>query len=223
MKNDMIIVFTREPEPGLTKTRMMPALSGQECGELHAAFIRDIAEQCRQCDADIMVDYSSSDGSCSRLRRIFGDAAGYMIQQGESLGIRMLNGIRAAKSAGYDRVVLIGTDIPELRSEILEKSLMLLDRADVVLGPTADGGYYLAAMRRAYEAVFDLKEYGTDTVLGSTVSSCRTAGLSCLLTDSLNDIDTIEDLRELASRNSKGGGVCGRTMEYIVGTEIISA
>lgn len=191
-KETALIVFTREPTAGKTKTRMMPYYESGQCADLHLCFIRDIYREIRKIDADIIVSYTGGDPI--KLRSVFGESVLYTEQKGDDLGLRMYNALKDVFEMEYEKVLLIGTDIPELRAESVEYAFSLLEGDDVVLGPTADGGYYLVGMKSLHEEAFDVKHYGGSTVLDDTVRSLEKAGLSIALTDTYHDMDDRDDL-----------------------------
>ncbi|MBQ7092403.1 MAG: TIGR04282 family arsenosugar biosynthesis glycosyltransferase [Clostridia bacterium] len=192
-----IICFTRVPRPGLTKTRLMPMLSGEQCAMLHTAFLLDIAEVYRISDADLFVSFAP-DPDIQPLRDIFPFAAGFFPQQGSDLGERMFNAIAYVIGLGYDAVILTGSDLPRLTYEHISCSFAALEKADVVIGPTSDGGYYLIGMKRASFAPFDVQGYGGSTVYQSTINAISKAGLTFALAPMCDDTDTPEDLHALA-------------------------
>ena len=186
-----LIVFTREPVPGKTKTRLMPYLSPQQCADLHMCFLRDIYREARRTDADIMVAYEGD--SYENLSTVFGKSREYVRQSGDGLGPRMDNAIRHALDRGYEKAVLIGTDIPELTAASIRKAFDLLDDADVVLGPTADGGYHLIGMKDVHPEAFGVKAYGNSTVLQETLKAIETSGFRAVCGDEYHDLDVRED------------------------------
>ncbi len=194
-----VIVFTRIPLPGHTKTRMMPYFSPQECAELHENFLKDIALECEKVNADIFVCYTPQKGK-AYLRKIFKKAIEYIPQAGEGLGERMYGSIECVLGKGYDSCVLIGTDIPELKASDLECALRLLDVNDLVFGPTMDQGYYLVGMKRPIREVFEKKTYGKGKVLEETVGPLKEKGLSVGYVRRLQDMDDREDIADYRSR-----------------------
>ena len=174
-----VIVFTRVPIPGQTKTRMMPYFSPEECAKLHENFLKDIAQECEKVNADIFVCYTPEKGK-AYLEKLFRKAKEYISQTGEGLGERMYQAIEYVLEKGYDSCVLIGTDIPELKCSDLEYAFRLLDVNDVVFGPTVDEGYYLVGMKRPVCEVFEKKTYGTGNVLKQTVQPLQEMGLTIL-------------------------------------------
>lgn len=202
-----IILFTRVPLPGYTKTRLLPYFGKEECAKLHTCFLKDIKEQCRQVDADIFVYYTEEekekpDWKKGRrlLSRIFGKAAHYCVQQGETLGDRMYGAITAVLEKGYDLCILIGSDIPEIKKNDMETAFRLLEQKDVVFGPTKDGGYYLVGMTKPRKEVFEIESYGHGSVFSDTLKRLEGSGLKTACIRSLSDLDTREDVNAYRSR-----------------------
>lgn len=106
----------------------------------------------------------------------------------------MANAFKDVFSDGYSPVVLMGTDIPTLPGYILEDALRSLEKKDLVLGPSLDGGYYLIGMHRPTREVFTGIDWGTPRVLAQTVSRIRRAGMSFSCLEAWYDVDLPEDL-----------------------------
>ena len=190
------ICMTRIPEPGRTKTRLMPFLSGEECAALHTAFLRDLAELAAMQTADLFVSYTPGEG-WELLREIFPAAKGFFPQEGEELGARMHRAMTKVFSMGYDACVLTGSDLPRMTAAHLESGFAALSQADIVLGPTEDGGYYLVRSKRPCAALFEQQTYGVSTVFEATVAAARRAGLSVAQALPCSDVDTPDELRAL--------------------------
>lgn len=188
-----IIIFTRVPIPGQTKTRMMPAMSGSGCARLHACFLKDINRECQKTGADLYICYTP-EGQQQGLYPVFGQGQRYIPQRGNGLGERMYEAIREVLEKGYGSCVLMGTDVPEVRAEYLDRAFCVLERRDLVLGPTADGGYYLVGMKTPLRCVFDVKGYGRNSVLRDTVGQLRREGITYGFTHTVSDMDTCGDL-----------------------------
>jgi len=208
MKKNLYIVFTREPVPGRTKTRMMPRYSGEECCQMHQAFLEDIAAMAADTGSDVMVSYYSEDGEIPTLRRIFGDVP-YRPQRGKSLEEKMFHAMEDGFAFGYQRCVLTGTDIPELQASTIRDAFELLDDSDVVLGPTADGGYYLIGMKKSLRSPFDIVKCPGENYIDQTICAVQNAGLQYRLTDSYHDMDYPEDLDGYMARQMSEGGAGG--------------
>lgn len=199
----------------------MPYLSPDECAGLHQCFLRDIKKMSDRADADIIVSYTG--GEPVQLRGIFGRKAAYAEQTGADLGEKMANAMQSAFDMGYEKAVLIGTDIPELSSNTVKDAFAGLEGADVVIGPTEDGGYYLIGMKSLHKCAFNVERYGGSTVLADTVASIEHAGLSAALCDTYHDIDDKDDLAGLKYRCRAGkAGIPAHTAEYLAALSRIS-
>lgn len=217
-----IIIFTRVPVPGQTKTRMMPGISAPGCARLHACFLKDILNECRGVNGDLYICYTPQDKQ-KQLYPVLGADRHYMPQRGETLGERMYCAIRDVLEKGYDSCVLLGTDVPELRAECLKQAFSLLKSRDIVLGPSLDGGYYLVGMKKPLESVFQVKTYGKGCVLRDTVRQLKREGLTVGFTEALQDMDTSEDLQGYRQRMRGDKGLQrSSTGRYLAKTSRIS-
>lgn len=191
-----LICFTRVPKPGITKTRLLPILSGDQCAKLHTAFLTDLSRVYSKVDADLFVAYTV-DPDWEMLKALFPTAKDFFPQEGADLGEKMYNAIRAVLEQGYDAVVLTGADLPRMTAGHLKSGFAALENADIAIGPTSDGGYYLVGMKSPHRAIFENQQYGGATVLENTVAAGKAAGLTVALADPCDDVDTPEDLRAL--------------------------
>jgi rSAM/selenodomain-associated transferase 1 len=190
-----LIVFTRCPEPGRTKTRMIGALGPDGAAQLQTDMTRHTlrtAEAMRASNAAVEVRYEGGDGP--RMRRTFGRRLHFVRQGDGDLGRRMARATHAALVGGAERVVVIGTDCPELSADLIDQAFEQLGASDVVLGPAKDGGYYLIGLSRPLPALFDGPDWGGEHVLRQTLDIANSQGLSVHLLDELHDVDRPEDL-----------------------------
>ena len=128
------------------------------------------------------------------MRRWLGRDIAFHSQGQGDLGDRMHRAFREAMATGAERAVIVGTDCPEITADLVQRAFHLLDRNDVVLGPAADGGYYLIGMRRLVPELFSGITWGTERVRQQTLTAARRAGVSVGLLDLLSDVDRPEDL-----------------------------
>ena len=174
-----IILFTRVPYAGKTKTRMMPYLTAEECKRLHICFLQDVRQQCQKTQADLLISYTPAGADNEqKLRTIFGIQADYFPQEGNTLGEKMYHAIERVLSQGYESCILIGADIPEIKAEHLTEAFAVLTEKDIVFGRTEDGGYYLVGMKQPIPQAFGLSEYGHSKVLEQTVQQLQATGFS---------------------------------------------
>lgn len=196
-----LVILTRVPAPGQTKTRMMPDLSPDQCAAFHEALLEDAARLARAlADAvDVFVAYAPP-GAAAPVQAAFGGDVYYFEQEGDGFGARMRDAARVVADAGYARCALMGTDAPEVRPTDVLRAFALLDEADVAIGPADDGGYYLIAFRGVPADLFNLPTYGHDAVLEQTLDAARAAGCTCVLLRTVSDIDTWADAAALLGR-----------------------
>ena len=206
-----VICFTRVPKPGVTKTRLLPILSGDQCAQLHTAFLRDLASVYESVAADLYVAYTA-DPEWEMLKDIFSTAYGFFPQEGADLGEKMYHAIAGVLDKGYDSVILTGADLPAMTAAHLERGFAALEAADVTFGATSDGGYYLVGMKQPCKSVFEKQSYGGSTVLENTLAAAHAAGLRVDLVEQCDDVDTPEDLQKLTGMLSKDSA----TYQYLM-------
>ena len=191
-----VILFTRVPRPGQTKTRLLPVLSPDQCAGLHWAFLKDLAEIYRDLDAHLFVAYTP-DPDWELLKAVF-PRAGYLAQKGKDLGEKMYRALRTVLELDYESVILTGSDLPMMTADHLRSGFDALEESDIAIGPTSDGGYYLIGMKKPCREVFRIEGYGGASVFENTVSAAKNAGLTVGTALSCDDVDTPEDLENLA-------------------------
>lgn len=204
MMKRAVIIFTKAPIPRQTKTRMMPKLTPSQCAKLHECFLQDIKRECSKIKADVFVCYTPYEKQAKeQLKDLLGKQKKYFHQQGENLGERMYNAFEKVFSYGYTSCVLMGTDIPEIEREYIERAFIVLEKKDVVFGRTEDGGYYLVGMKKARREVFGIDTYGHSTVFVETLKQLQKKKISVGYTETLSDMDTPTDLEEYRKRLRK--------------------
>ena len=117
------------------------------------------------------------------------------LQRGDDLGERMKRAFQEGFGSGYEKIIIIGSDMYDLSQTDLETAFTKLDTHDFVVGPAEDGGYYLLGMRKLKEQLFSDKKWGNDTVLQDTLNDLK--GESYVLLQSRNDVDHYEDIKDI--------------------------
>ena len=201
-----LIVFAKAPVPGTVKTRLQPTISSQDAAKLQTFFIQQTLTS--------LADLETTDVEL----RCFPDenhpvfqqcAQRYDVvlkqQQGDDLGERMANALQEAL-ADYQQVVIIGTDCPEMISDHIKTAFLQLRQGmDTVIGPAQDGGYVLLGLRRFSSELFVNINWGSDKVLFETREKLRILDWKWYELQSLQDIDTPDDLRHFPSVISGAG------------------
>jgi hypothetical protein len=207
-----LLVFARVPELGAVKTRLARTIGQERALEAYRAMISDLLRSLDGLSSDIEVEVLWSgteavDGAA--LRAAFGERA-LAMQAGATLEQRLVAAFseriifhRATK------VIAIGIDEPSLPAVMVDHAFRLLDSCEWVLGPAADGGYYLVGCRGdAFRTeVFRDIPWGTDTVFARTRDKIRAFGASIAILPVRADIDLEDDLRAFPARAPEASAV----------------
>jgi len=193
---DRLIIFTRYPEPGMTKTRLIPVLGPEGAADLHRRMGEHTMAWARflQTHSPVSVEVRFAGGDENLLRQWLGPDFLYHDQGRGDLGERMARAIADSFQSGGERVVLVGTDCPGLTGVLVQRALELLKSNDLVLGPASDGGYYLIGVRRIVPQLFSEILWGTSEVLEKTLRIADKMQLRVFLLEPLDDVDRPEDL-----------------------------
>jgi len=193
---EKVIVFTRYPEPGKAKTRLIPSLGPEGAAKLQREMTEHVLVRVRQLKSyrPVMIEVRHEGGDESLMREWLGPDLSYNPQGPGDLGERMAHAFREAFQTGMDRVVLTGTDCPGITGGLLQEAFESLMDTDVVLGPANDGGYYLIGLRQNVPRLFVEIPWGTEEVLQRTRWVVDGLRLSLRLLRVLDDIDRPEDL-----------------------------
>lgn len=196
-----LIVFTRFPEAGKAKTRLIPELGADGAADLSLELIghvmRVVSCVSERESIDVSVFFTGCDED--RARQLASADHSFYEQKGADLGARMSAAFAAAFDDGYDMAAIVGSDCPELSESIVSTAFQELADADMVLGPAADGGYYLIGLRAPRPVLFEGIEWGSGTVFDSTVDIASEHGLSVATLPMLRDVDRPEDLHHYES------------------------
>ena len=190
MKDRALIIFTRNPELGKCKTRLAKTIGDKAALDVYNFLLNYTSQIAKHVDADRFVFYSESIDPDDLWKP---ENFNKCIQKGIDLGERMLNAFQDIFDMNYKQVVIIGSDLLDLSSEIIEDAFHKLDSNDIVIGPAFDGGYYLLGMNELISEIFSNKEWGTSSVFEHTINNLQKHKVSVL--KELNDIDTFEDLK----------------------------
>ena len=198
---DLVILFTRYPQPGKCKTRLIPALGEDDAAEIHRALtghtLAAIDAQALAERGALQIYYDG--GRPQEMDDWLGKDFYYIKQQGSTLGERMEHAF-TDNAAGGQPVILIGSDCPDLNASLLSDALIALNDHDMVIGPAHDGGYYLIGMtpqtnKTVCSRIFNNIPWSTNKVFNTTIERADEQQLSVHILPTLHDIDTPEDLR----------------------------
>lgn len=225
-----IILFTRIPVPGKTKTRLHPILSPEECAFLQEAMVLDLAEKLSELGQPIVLSYSDEwsgleegealrDSFLSKVEQVCVNAPSFTAipQRGSDLGARMTHAMQDAFDNGAEACILMGSDLPDIMRHDIEVAQRALAYSDVVLGPSDDGGYWLVGVRSPFPELFEGKDYGSSGVLTDAVATCRAHDRTVALSRETFDIDVPEDYFLLCKQVNKGDFRLGKRTVAAVG------
>ena len=189
----VILVFVRAPEAGRVKTRLAADLGAEGALRVYRRLAEHTVREARAAGGELRIHFTPPDRE-AEVRAWLGDGPLYLPQSGGDLGARMESAFRAAFDAGAERVVIIGSDLPDLSAALLRRAFEALDTHPAVLGPARDGGYYLLGLRALIPGIFAGVPWSTAEVLAVTLARLRAAGAEPALLDTLTDVDEVGDL-----------------------------
>lgn len=207
-----VVVFTKPAIPHRVKTRLIGELTAEQAAELHRAFVGDVLDELRRGSMELSIAWAlASDEGVPNWPEAVG-IEGFP-QRGDGLGERLYHGLSRALR---DRpmAAAIGSDHPELRWQtVADARQHLLDGADVVLGPSEDGGYYLVGVTRdgLQKRLFEDIDWSTERVLDQTLERAQELDARVELLPPGTDVDVAEDLHRLIDRIGSGEVSCPRT------------
>jgi len=199
MNNQQLIIFTRYPEPGKTKTRLIPALGAEGAANLQFQMTEATMTKAQKLSnmMSLLVEIRFAGGNLQLMKNWLGADLKYEEQGKGDLGERITRAFASAFEQGINSVVVIGTDCPSLSTEIMLEAFTKLTESDVIIGPATDGGYYLIGLKKIIPELFQGINWGTSEVLSKTVATAENLNLVIDYLPELSDIDRPEDLEKL--------------------------
>jgi rSAM/selenodomain-associated transferase 1 len=180
-----VILFTRFPESGSAKTRLIPALGAERAAQLHRVLTERTVQAVRS--SGLMLELRTTGAPTAAFEEWLGRLS--IIDQGEGdLGNRL------SRAGPPYPTIFIGADAPDLTPALLQLAAHELQNASAVIGPAEDGGYWLLGLSHTVDAVFEGIEWGTSSVFGQTMDRLAAARIDPVLLPKLADCDRPEDL-----------------------------
>ncbi len=196
-----LIIFTRYPERGTTKTRLIPLLGAKGAADLHRKITEHTLEKLEPLSTsnELTIEICYEGGNKDLMKNWLGPNLEYQAQVSGDLGLRMKRSFEDAFGSGADAAVLVGTDIPDITDTVIQTAFDTLEQKNMVIGPAKDGGYYLiglqgASLSSSMDNLFSGITWGRRDVLRKTLDVAKGIGLSFSLLDELEDVDQPEDL-----------------------------
>lgn len=188
MNKDLVIVFVKNIKLGKVKTRLAKTIGDQAAYEVYKELVNITKQATKTLEIPSRIYFSDA-----LVEHEWGNAH-KAVQQGSDLGERMKNAFLQGFSEGYERIVLIGSDLPDINTSHIVEGLEALKQVEVVFGPAEDGGYYLIGLSKMNHEVFDNKPWSQRHLLSETLSELQQNNTTFRTLEVLNDIDTFEDL-----------------------------
>jgi rSAM/selenodomain-associated transferase 1 len=188
--------------------RLSPALTEDEAATLHGSFVLDTLERTKTAASTFKLPIdrflACAPSSSHAFFRIMEARHGVTLldQQGDDLGARMRGIFDCLFSQGYQRICLVGTDVPSLPLAYYRDAVEALTRHEVVIGPAKDGGYYLIGLTQPRSELFTNIPWSTDRVTDLTQQRAVAAGLKVALLPVWSDVGTVDDLRALIDESA---------------------
>ncbi len=216
MSENSLIIFLRYPEPGKVKTRLSKGIGQDNAAKLYRSFVETILyrisvvpEYTEKTTGNVIKSrdalyktllFFTPDDKCDAIKSWLGNQHTFSSQSGRDLGERIFNAFRTTAASGAKKAIIIGSDAPMVDRSLVFNAFAKLDKADVVIGPSNDGGYYILGLSFAtksvdkYEGLFMDIKWDTGAVFGQTTEKLNEHGFVYTLLPESYDIDNVEDL-----------------------------
>ena len=192
MKKNLILIFAKNPVAGRVKTRLAKDVGEKKALQVYQYLLDHSAKVTSRVNASKQVWYADH----IKEKDIWdNEVFEKKLQSGDHLGERMENAFRSAFAEGYEKVVIVGTDLYDIQPADIDKAFQKLDEFAAVIGPAKDGGYYLLGMNSMITKVFRNKKWSTDSVFRETMTDLQDHNTYQL--EMRNDIDILEDIMEI--------------------------
>lgn len=188
------MILTRNPELGKCKTRLAATVGDKAALDIYKFLLQHTVNLTQDLAVEKWVFYSEEIWQDDMWDNAI---YGKHLQVGPDLGERMLNAFQKGFEAGFERVIVIGSDMYHLSQSDLEAAFDQLEKHDYVIGPAEDGGYYLLGMKNVVPKLFKNKNWGTNSVLSDTLNDLKTEDVALL--PERNDVDYYEDIKNIGA------------------------
>lgn len=189
MEKKLLIIFVKNALLGKVKTRLAKSIGNEKALLVYEQLLALTEKAVESVLSQKRVYFSET------LNEDKWDKCTKYVQKGCDLGQKMQFSIQKGINDGFEKIVLIGSDLPDISAEIIEQGFKGLDHNEVVFGPAEDGGYYLLGMKQMQPLIFKNKRWSTDLLLRQTIEELKANEVSFSLLEVMNDIDTEEDLK----------------------------
>ena len=189
MPKKLLIIFVKNIKLGKVKTRLAKIVGDEKAFTVYKALVEVTEKATAHIDVDKRIYFSDAivDEKWKNDYKA--------VQKGADLGERMSHAFQDGFDDGYSEIVLIGSDLPNITKNVIHKGFKSLLQNEVVFGPAEDGGYYLVGLSKFHNCIFENKAWSTSNLLEETLTELKQKKIEVSLIETLNDIDTFEDLQ----------------------------
>ncbi len=212
-----VLFFVKSPTSGRVKTRLARELGPANATGLYKSFVLDILAVLSGLDTNFKICFTPPEAQ-DALANWLGNGFSYLPQKGRDLGARMKNAFEQAFADGFDRVIIVGSDIPDLPADFIRQAFSALDTHDAVIGPSTDGGYYLIGFSKDsfVPSAFENITWGTEKVLKQTLGALNECKRKPYMLPRWHDVDDMSGLKILVERAENTGFQNSRTMAFLL-------
>ncbi|WNH13468.1 TIGR04282 family arsenosugar biosynthesis glycosyltransferase [Thalassobellus suaedae] len=188
MNKELVIIFVKNIKLGKVKTRLAKTIGNLGAFEVYSELVKITETATSEIKADKRIYFSDT------IMNTTWNHHQKFIQEGDDLGTRMKNAFLKGFNDGFERIVLIGSDLPDISALHIENAIEALNKTEVVFGPAEDGGYYLIGLNKMHSFIFENKPWSQSNLLEKTCLELDKKNIKFTTLVTLNDIDTFEDL-----------------------------
>ena len=188
MSKELLIVFVKNIKLGKVKSRLANVIGKEAAFNIYKELVKITENATKHLQIDKQIYFSDAIIESKWENDL------KKIQQGIDLGERMKNAFKKGFEDVYEKIILIGSDLPQITENIILKGFSELSTNEIIFGPAEDGGYYLVGLSKMNSAIFDDKPWSQSELLKVTLHELKNNNQQFALLETLNDIDTYEDL-----------------------------
>jgi len=218
-----ILLFVKAPLLGRVKTRLSKVVGRHEAANLYKCFVSDTIAVLQQTDFAWRVCYHPPQAA-NQMIEWLGPSFTYMPQHGNNLGARMADAFNTVFSEGIRSALIIGSDLPDLSTAIINEAFTSIETTASVIGPALDGGYYLIGFNNNsfLPAAFEDIPWGTEDVYAKTLNIFQNHKVGYHPLPVCRDIDDYQDLVDFWQRNRHQNSLACNTLTYLSQMDIRS-
>jgi rSAM/selenodomain-associated transferase 1 len=211
-----VLLFVKYPTPGHVKVRLISRSTPYNVVHLYRYFVVDLLTTLNRSHVFLYIVHHPP-SALEQFKTWLGEDYQYLAQKGTDLGERLNHAFQTAFSRGFQQVIALASDVPDLCEAVIPRAFQVLRIEDTVIGPSPDGGYYLIGFQSDsfHSAIFDDISWSTDQVFPQTYAKLQKSGRSVHVLTPWRDVDTVADLQALIQRNVNTNFRDSHTMTYL--------